>query len=173
MRWVAYRFPDIRLSCRAAPSPRIWRVMPSTSGSSRSSANRPFPWCGKPGAGSCRRHPADVGTLARIRSGEIAVHPGIERLTAQGARFVDGTEAAFDTLIVATGHRSNIQAMFPQNQVDVDRHGLRTAVVGSGAPAGVHVVGFDTCQPGGLLLTIGRQAKLVADAIGAGAPIAA
>ncbi len=29
----------------------------------------------------------DVGTLARIKRGEIAVHPGIETFTAQGIRF--------------------------------------------------------------------------------------
>ena len=32
----------------------------------------------------------DVGTLARIKSGEIAVFPGIRRLVAGGAEFVDG-----------------------------------------------------------------------------------
>ena len=115
----------------------------------------------------------DVGTLARIRSGEIAVHPGVERLTARGARFVDGAEAAFNTLIAATGYRSNIQALFPENAIAVDRHGLPTAVVGSGALAGTYFVGFDTRQPGGLLFTIGREAKRVADSIGAGAPLAA
>ena len=107
----------------------------------------------------------DVGTLARIRSGDIAVHPGIERLTAHGARFVDGREAAFDTVILATGYRSGIAAIFAPTRVPVDEHGLPTAAIGQGELAGTYFVGFDTRQPGGLLRTIGQQALTVAAAV--------
>jgi hypothetical protein len=36
----------------------------------------------------------DVGTLARIRRGEIAVYPGVEALLPGAVRFSDGREAA-------------------------------------------------------------------------------
>ena len=107
----------------------------------------------------------DVGTLARIESGEIRMHPGIERLTTHGARFVDGSEASFDALIAATGHRSNVQALFPNHAIDLDANGLPTRLAGAGDLAGVYFVGFDTRQAGGLLRTIGMQAKAVADAL--------
>jgi hypothetical protein len=42
----------------------------------------------------------DVGTLARIKAGEIAVYPGIRRLDAAGAEFVDGRSAPFDAIVL-------------------------------------------------------------------------
>ncbi len=107
----------------------------------------------------------DVGTLARIESGEIRMHPGIERLTTHCARFVDGSEASFDALIAATGYRSNVQALFPNHAIDLDANGLPTRLAGAGDLAGVYFVGFDTRQAGGLLRTIGTQAHAVSDAL--------
>jgi Ca-activated chloride channel family protein len=50
----------------------------------------------------------DVGTLARIKRGEIRVHPGIARFTAEGVRFIDDSEAAFDRVILATDGDFNV-----------------------------------------------------------------
>ncbi|MEO7243127.1 MAG: NAD(P)/FAD-dependent oxidoreductase, partial [Variovorax sp.] len=107
----------------------------------------------------------DVGTVAKIRSGAIRVHPGIERLTENGAVFTDGSAAQFDVLLAATGYRSGIEAFFTDVQVPVDASGLPTSVIGEGALAGVYFVGFDTHQPGGLLRSIGLQAHAVAQHI--------
>ena len=107
----------------------------------------------------------DVGTLARIRSGEIAVRPGIRRLVAGGAEFVDGSSGRFDAIVLATGYRAGVEALFPGVVVAVDDHGLPTAVVGDGALAGISFVGFDTRQPGGLLRAIAAQAVVVAERI--------
>ena len=115
----------------------------------------------------------DVGTLARIKSGEIAVHPGIARLEPGGARFSDGSEAGFDVLIAATGYRPGVQALFPETAIPVDRNGLPTLLAGVGALSGLYFVGFDTRQPGGLLRTIGEQAEAVAAAIASGSIVAA
>ncbi len=104
----------------------------------------------------------DVGTLARIRSGDIAVYPGLEALTPNGTRFVDGRFAEVDTVVLATGHRPGIEALFPGIVVPVDASGLPTQLAGEGALAGVYFVGFDTRQPGGLLRTIGLQARALA-----------
>ncbi len=104
----------------------------------------------------------DVGTLARIKSGEIAVHPGIAALTPTGARFVDGRTAEVDTIVLATGYRAGIAALFPASTVPVDESGLPTRLVGEGPLAGIYFVGFDTRQAGGLLRTIGLQAEALA-----------
>ena len=112
----------------------------------------------------------DVGVLKRIRSGEITVYPGIERLTRGGVRFVDGREADFDVVIAATGYRCGIAALFPDLDVPADAGGLPTELVGRGPLAGVYFVGFDTRQPGGLLRTIARQAVAVAADIDRAAP---
>jgi len=107
----------------------------------------------------------DVGTLARIRSGEIAVRPGIRRLVADGAEFVDGSAGPFDAIVLATGYRAGVAALFPGVALAVDEHGLPREVVGVGALAGIYFVGFDTRQPGGLLRAIAAQALLVAERI--------
>jgi cation diffusion facilitator CzcD-associated flavoprotein CzcO len=107
----------------------------------------------------------DVGTLAKIRSGAIAVRPGIRRLVADGAEFVDGSAGRFDAIVLATGYRAGVEALFPGIDVPVDEHGLPRDVVGEGALAGIHFVGFDTRQPGGLLRAIAAQAVLVAERI--------
>ena len=107
----------------------------------------------------------DVGTLARIKSGDIVVHPGIERFTTRGARFIDGQEAAFDAVIFATGYRPEVQSLFPQTPLPLDSRGLPRETRGTGPLRGVYFIGFDIRQPGGLLRTIAAQAIGVADAI--------
>ena len=109
----------------------------------------------------------DVGTLARIKAGEIAVYPGLRRLVAGAAEFSDGRSAGFDVVVLATGYRPGIDALFPGLAVPLDASGLPTELAGSGALAGIYFVGFDLRQPGGLLRTIGQQALEVADRIGA------
>ncbi len=107
----------------------------------------------------------DVGTLARIRSGDIEVRPGLERYTEAGMRFVDGREAAYDVVILATGYRSRVATLFPRTDLATDDTGLPTEVVGDGPRAGLYFVGYDVRQPGGVLRTIGQQARVVAEAI--------
>jgi Flavin-binding monooxygenase-like len=109
----------------------------------------------------------DVGTLTRIRSGEIIVRPGIAAFTRQGLRFVDGSEHRFDSVILATGYSAGIERLFPEQELPLDANGLPLEVVGQGPFAGVFFVGFDTHQPGGLLRSIAAQARLVARVIAA------
>ena len=100
----------------------------------------------------------DVGTLARIKAGEIAVYPGLGRLTESGAEFVDGRNAPFDVVILATGYRSGIAALFPGTTVPVDASGLPSEPIGRGALAGVFFVGFDMKTARRPLRTIAQQA---------------
>lgn len=109
----------------------------------------------------------DVGTLARIRSGEIEVHAGIRRLVPGGAEFVDGRTAKFDAIILATGYRAGVAALFPASTVPVDDSGLPTQLAGTGGLEGIYFVGFDVRQPGGLLRAIAAQAGAVAERVGA------
>jgi len=107
----------------------------------------------------------DVGTLAMIRKGRIAVRPGIETLTADGVRFQDGTTETCDAIILATGFHSQAAQLFRDVEVPVDDKGLPRATIATGDLQGVFFVGFDVRQPGGLLRTIGLQAQEVARAV--------
>ena len=104
----------------------------------------------------------DVGTVAQIRAGRIAVYPGIDQLVPGGVRFVDGRQAAFDTVLLATGYGAGLQALFPTLKLPLDARGLPTSAIGAGELAGLCFVGFDLRQPGGLLRTIAQQAQAVA-----------
>ncbi|MDP2017550.1 NAD(P)/FAD-dependent oxidoreductase [Hydrogenophaga sp.] len=107
----------------------------------------------------------DVGTVARIKSGDIQVYPGIQTLLHGGVRFTDGTEHPFDTVLLATGYDAALSELFPATPLPLDARGMPAEVVGQGALAGVYFVGFDVRQPGGLLRAIAAQAQAVAEHI--------
>ncbi|PKA49383.1 putative indole-3-pyruvate monooxygenase YUCCA4 [Apostasia shenzhenica] len=50
----------------------------------------------------------DVGALSLIRNGRIKVVPEVETLTGNGAKFADGREMEFDSVIFATGYTANV-----------------------------------------------------------------
>ncbi|CAI9759669.1 unnamed protein product [Fraxinus pennsylvanica] len=50
----------------------------------------------------------DVGALSQIKSGKIKVMEGVREITETGAKFMDGQEKEFDSIILATGYKSNV-----------------------------------------------------------------
>ncbi|KAK1614589.1 hypothetical protein QYE76_020106 [Lolium multiflorum] len=50
----------------------------------------------------------DIGALEKIRAGQIAVVPGVERFVDGGAEMVDGRFVAADAVVLATGYHSNV-----------------------------------------------------------------
>uniref|UniRef100_A0A7N1A5H0 Flavin-containing monooxygenase n=1 Tax=Kalanchoe fedtschenkoi TaxID=63787 RepID=A0A7N1A5H0_KALFE len=48
----------------------------------------------------------DVGTVAKIHSGDIKVFPAIEKICDNTVTFSDGSEQEFDAIILATGYKS-------------------------------------------------------------------
>ena len=107
----------------------------------------------------------DVGTLAAIKRGDIAVKPAVARLTETGAAFADGSAAEFEAAVLATGYRPALEEI-----VDVpgalDGEGLPVPRGGQGGgPANnLYFVGFDVVSTG-MLREIARQAEAVAAAI--------
>ncbi|KAI5669454.1 hypothetical protein M9H77_19307 [Catharanthus roseus] len=50
----------------------------------------------------------DVGALSLIEAGKIKVMEGVREITRKGAKFMDGQEREFDSIILATGYKSNV-----------------------------------------------------------------
>lgn len=50
----------------------------------------------------------DTGTLEKIKSGEIKIVPGIKSFSSGKVEFVDGKFIDIDSVIFATGYRSNV-----------------------------------------------------------------
>ena len=103
----------------------------------------------------------DVGTLARMRSGDIAVRKGVKSFDGAEVQFADGTREQFDAVVLATGFTTGLPAMLPDHTsvLDADGHplecGRETKV------AGLYFCGFDLTATGML-----RQIALEAQAIG-------
>jgi cation diffusion facilitator CzcD-associated flavoprotein CzcO len=105
----------------------------------------------------------DIGTLARIKSGEIKIRKGIESFDGSEVRFVGGTRERFDAVVLATGFRSGMANMFPQHAEILDSQ----ATPRSMAPTpGIYFCGYDVSQArAGLLRRIGVEARRIADEI--------
>ncbi|KAJ6330062.1 hypothetical protein OIU76_008821 [Salix suchowensis] len=50
----------------------------------------------------------DVGALSQIKSGKIKVMEGVKEITRSGVKFMDGQEKKFESIILATGYKSNV-----------------------------------------------------------------
>lgn len=50
----------------------------------------------------------DIGTLEKIRSGDIKVVPGIKRFCDGFVELVNGEKIEVDAVVLATGYRSNV-----------------------------------------------------------------
>ncbi|KAF7837382.1 putative indole-3-pyruvate monooxygenase YUCCA3 [Senna tora] len=58
----------------------------------------------------------DIGALKKIRSGEIKVVPGIRRFSKGQVELVDGKVIQIDSVVLATGYRSNVPSWLKENE---------------------------------------------------------
>ncbi|KAG8636283.1 hypothetical protein MANES_16G116100v8 [Manihot esculenta] len=86
----------------------------------------------------------DVGTLAKIRSGDIKVCRGIHRLMHHCVEFVDGSIGNFDAIILATGYKSNVPSWLKGNEMFSEKEGLPHKPFPNGwkGENGLYAVGF-------------------------------
>ncbi|MQL83000.1 hypothetical protein Taro_015503 [Colocasia esculenta] len=66
----------------------------------------------------------DVGALAKIKSGHIKVVPAIQRFTPEGIEFADGRKEVYDSVIFATGYRSNVPSWLKEDDFFSKQDGL-------------------------------------------------
>jgi len=105
----------------------------------------------------------DVGTIAAIKRGAIAVKPAVVRFTEAGAAFADDSAGEFDAVVLATGYRPGLEEILDVPGV-LDGEGFPRDWRGGGAQPNLFFVGFS--QPAtGLLRQIAIDARAVARAI--------
>ncbi len=107
----------------------------------------------------------DVGTVAAIKSGRIAILGAIQRFDQNEVVFTGDRRRAFDSVIFATGYRARLEDLLDDTTGLFDRNNVPASVVGTGRHAGLYFLGFDNYQPGGILGTVHHDSKVVADAI--------
>jgi cation diffusion facilitator CzcD-associated flavoprotein CzcO len=103
-----------------------------------------------------------------IAAGLVEVRAGVAELTADGARFTDGTTGQFDDIILATGFEAALGLLGTQIQVDPKGFARRRDRVVSLDQPDLYVVGHNYDATGGLY-NINRDARLAARLI-AGRP---
>lgn len=106
-----------------------------------------------------------------ITAGLVRVRPGVAELTADGARFSDGTHERFDDIILATGFRAALGMLDSLVQLDGRGFARRRDRVVSTDQTELYFVGHNYDATGGLF-NISRDARLTARLI-AGALVGA
>ncbi|CAN4076562.1 unnamed protein product [Withania somnifera] len=87
----------------------------------------------------------DVGTLAKIKSGDIKVCPGIKRLLkCHMVEFVNGQTEEYDAIILATGYKSNVPSWLKEREMFSEKDGLPKRPFPNGwkGEYGLYAVGF-------------------------------
>lgn len=110
----------------------------------------------------------DVGTLAQLARGTLAVRPGIARFEGDEVCFVDGRRERYDAVVLATGFETGLRALFPTEPSALDDEGRPPASGGEALP-GLHFCGFDLVRTGHLR-EIARAAVRIGDRIARAAP---
>jgi cation diffusion facilitator CzcD-associated flavoprotein CzcO len=99
-----------------------------------------------------------------IRAGRVTVRPALVSLTETGARFADGSEAAFDDVILATGFRPAVGPLGGAVTTDAKGFAVRADRVTSADQPGLFFVGHNYDALGGLK-NICVDAPIAADAV--------
>ncbi|PWA62410.1 FAD-dependent pyridine nucleotide-disulfide oxidoreductase [Artemisia annua] len=87
----------------------------------------------------------DVGTLAKIKSGDIKIRPSIQSIVGdRSIRFVNGTIENFDAIILATGYKSNTPSWLKENVMFSEKDGMPRKPFPHGwkGECGLYSVGF-------------------------------
>ncbi|XP_057466803.1 probable indole-3-pyruvate monooxygenase YUCCA4 [Actinidia eriantha] len=103
----------------------------------------------------------DVGALSQIRSGKIKVMNGVREITKSGAKFIDGQEKEFDSIILATGYKSNVPVWLKGSDFFTEEGLPKTPFPNSWkGEKGLYTVGFTRR---GLLGTASDSLKIARD----------
>jgi cation diffusion facilitator CzcD-associated flavoprotein CzcO len=105
----------------------------------------------------------DTGTIALIKEGAVRVCSGLDRFDGSVVHFSDGTHAAFDAVVLATGYRPQVDAFLKDAGLALDKGG---APVHSGREVrpGLYFCGFYV-SPTGMLREAALEAKAIARSI--------
>jgi cation diffusion facilitator CzcD-associated flavoprotein CzcO len=111
----------------------------------------------------------DIGTMNLIKTGRITVHPGIERFTASGVVFTDGTSLAVDAVVLGTGYEPAIGDVLEEWEQVCGPDGRPRISGGATALPGLYFCG-QYVAPSGMLREIGLEARRIAASI-SGVPV--
>jgi hypothetical protein len=103
-------------------------------------------------------------TIARIRSGDIAVRKGVESFARSEVRFADGTREQFDAVVLATGFTTGLATMLAEHTSVLDQHGRPLQCGRETTVPGLYFCGYGVASTG-LLRQIGIEARAIGASI--------
>ncbi|WVZ72885.1 hypothetical protein U9M48_021275 [Paspalum notatum var. saurae] len=103
----------------------------------------------------------DVGTIGKIKSGDIKVFPGIQSFHEHGVEFIDGRSEYFDVVILATGYKSNVPYWLKEKEFFSDKNGFPRKPNEWKGKNGLYAAGFSRRG----LLGVSMDATKIADDI--------
>ncbi|GMH29319.1 hypothetical protein Nepgr_031162 [Nepenthes gracilis] len=85
----------------------------------------------------------DLGTMEKIKSGEIKLVPGIKRFSRGRVELVNGEIVEIDSVVLATGYRSNVPSWLKENEF-FSENGFPKSPFPNGwkGKAGLYAAGF-------------------------------
>ncbi|KAL7613059.1 hypothetical protein Lser_V15G07279 [Lactuca serriola] len=107
----------------------------------------------------------DVGSLSKIKSGQIKVVGEIQRFTSCHVEFIDGKVEEFDSVILATGYTSNVASWLKEESFSGQEQGNNTKsswISNMKGRNGIYSIGFT----GQGLFGASNDAERVAEDIG-------
>ncbi|KAJ0794135.1 putative indole-3-pyruvate monooxygenase [Helianthus annuus] len=86
----------------------------------------------------------DVGALAKIKSGDIKIYPGIQQIRDHSVHFFNGKTENFDAIILATGYKSNVPSWLKEKEMFSEKDGYPRRPFPNGwkGAYGLYAVGF-------------------------------
>jgi len=103
----------------------------------------------------------DVGTVALIKRGLVQMRPAITHFDHAQVCFADGHRESYDAVILATGFRTGLQSLLPDNPALLDAAGYPRALGPTASAPGLYFCGFNLV-PTGLLREIALDALRIA-----------
>ena len=109
----------------------------------------------------------DIGTLRAIKAGQIAVHGGIDLIDGSEVRFANGQSTPFDSIVFATGYRTDLRAVLPDTPKALTAAGHPITCGAPGPVPGLYFCSYKASADGQLNQS-GTEAMAIAKAIVAG-----
>jgi cation diffusion facilitator CzcD-associated flavoprotein CzcO len=108
----------------------------------------------------------DIGTIAMVKAGRIAVRPGVRALHPGAVAFADGRTEPFGAIVWATGYTTGLHALVDGFAALADHRGRPHRFGEETAMPGLYFVGFKN-PPTGALREMALEARRVAAALAA------
>lgn len=107
----------------------------------------------------------DIGTVAKIKSGEIKVRKGISEFTEKGIVFEDGLIEQYDALLLATGYSASLNDFISASKSLFVENGEPATKLAKGEEQGLYFLGYEKYTYGGTLGTLKAESEMILEAI--------